>query len=188
MALSLKAKADFRNNCTSLLVTDVTGEYDSSLNTGGWGAPNISVSDVSSASITITYPDGSTQTVDVTSQVPGTYSTDFNFNHIAPTTSFADGLYEITYSVTSSGGTAYTYSFYKPALCGVACCVDKKLSKLPKEMCTQCEYDEYLYNTRYMTTMLNSLSYAAYCAKTDQFADILETLQALCDFDGCNCS
>lgn len=188
--ISLKAKADFRNSCTSLVVIDTTGEYDSSANTGGWGDPNWDVTHVTEASLEITYPDGTTQTVDVTSQIPSSYSGDFYFNYIVPTSGdkFEDGLYEIKYSVTveDSGTTeTYEYSFYKPALCGVTCCVNKKLAELRKELCNTCDYDIYLYNTRYMETMLNSLMYATWCGKTSEFDYILTTLQALCNYDDC---
>lgn len=188
--ISLRAKGCFYNSCTSFVLTDTTGEYDSSANDGGWGSPNWDVTDITAAEIEITYPDGTVQTVDVTSQVPSSYTGNFYFNYIVPTTGikFEDGLYEIKYSVTVEDlgvSETYEYSFYKPALCSVTCCVNKQLAKLRTELCNTCDYDTYLYNMRYMETMLNSLMYASWCGRTSEFDYILTTLESLCDYSDC---
>lgn len=97
MGLKPTISACLEDNCKKLTVTDTTGVYDSSDNTGGWGSPNISGSDVDTAEITVEFPDGSTNTVDVTGQVPDTVSGEFEYDPIQD--SYPDGKYCIKYHI-----------------------------------------------------------------------------------------
>lgn len=65
MALILKISGLDTAKCTEMLLSDVTGDYDAMTNPGGWGTPNIAKGDVTTASMEIVMPDGTTYTVNV---------------------------------------------------------------------------------------------------------------------------
>jgi len=166
MGLKLKAKACFLNKCTSLSLTDITGEHDAAANPGGWGTPNVDVGDVTEATIKIIHPDGTEQEMDVSSQVPSVYNGNFYYTYIVPASSgsFSDGLYEIHYTVVADD-TTYEYVCYLASLCSVWCCYQDHLKKLPQVMCEQCDYEKYYQDMQYMGTMLKALLYAEWCGR-----------------------
>lgn len=100
MALKPKIKACLDDNCDKLRVTDTTGVYNNPDNKEGWGSPNISGSDVDTAEIIVVKPDGSSNTHDVTSQVPDSVSGNFEYNPIQGT--YPDGKYCIKYHIVAS--------------------------------------------------------------------------------------
>lgn len=99
MALEPKIKVCLEDSCGKLKVTDVTGTYDANDNTGGWGSPNISGSDVDLAELQVTFPDGTDKTYDLTSEVPSSVSGDFTYNKIER--DWPDGKYCFTYRIKS---------------------------------------------------------------------------------------
>lgn len=99
MAISPQIEVCLSDDCTKLEVTDTTGVYDANDNTGGWGSPNISGSDVDTAEIIINDPDGNKTTKDVTSQVPNSVSGDFTYDPIEGT--YPDGKYCIKYHIVA---------------------------------------------------------------------------------------
>lgn len=71
MALELKISACFKEKCTKLEVSDITGSYNGSTNPTGWGGSNLHLSNVDTATLTITPPSGSAVNYDVTAAVQG---------------------------------------------------------------------------------------------------------------------
>lgn len=98
MALDPKISVCLQNDCTELVPTDVTGTYDANDNPGGWGSPNISGSDVDTAELIVTRPDGSENTYDLTSEVPNSFSGDYEYNPITDSP-WNDGKYCIVYHI-----------------------------------------------------------------------------------------
>lgn len=186
MALSPTITACFKENNTLLQVTDTTGPYSLG-NTGGYGSPNDASTDITSATLLITFPDASTQTVDVTSQISaGTVVGDYVFTDITPD-STADGIYTILYTVTSSSGTV-TYTLTKLFIGKVRCCLDKLAAQVPAKLCTECETNAFIDRYLLAEGLYKSLLRMGGCAQTASITKVLTQLQKLCDFESCNCN
>ncbi len=92
MAISPTLSVCFKENNTLFQITDTTGAYSAG-NTGGYGAPNDASTDITAATILITFPNESTQTVDVTSEISaGVVVGNYVFTDITPD-STSDGIY-----------------------------------------------------------------------------------------------
>ena len=128
MALVPKISARTLNCCQLLQVKDITMAYDVSLNPTGWGSPNIEHSDVVSATVAITYPNGTKVTEDVS--VAFQVGTDpFDLCSLSPVgATFPDGVYLVEYTIFDGADTYYT-SVQISMDCNVSCCVDKMFSR-----------------------------------------------------------
>lgn len=139
MGLNLKFKAEI-SNCEALKITDTTGAYSAG-NTGGWGTPNINPSDVLSATIEVVTGQSS-ETFDVLSLIPDPVIGEFIYPDIT-LASFDDGIYDITYTITTATET-FTYLLSLVNLCNIRCCLDKKWAEFAKS-CNSCnEFPDYL--------------------------------------------
>lgn len=186
MALIPIISACLENNCTELKVSDITGVYNASTNLGGWETPNIAGSAVTSATLTINYPDNSTiQVVDVTSQIPSTVTGPFDFTVISPSspeTKFPDGKYKIVYSVTD-GVTTYTYDLCVVFYCIINCAALNLFKQIPDNL-----DDEAFMDNAYLTqALLLGLESSACCQDVDSLEKIITKLEGLTNFEDCNC-
>ncbi len=186
MALDLKLSICNSSNCSTVSITDTTGTYDASDNTGGYGAPNPLTGDTTSAIIVITYQDGSVTTTDVTSQHPNPQTTEtFTFTDIAlPST--LDGSYTVKYTVINPTGT-YVVNSCMILTCNARCCIDKMWAKAAEEASYDCGCDSYMKKALQAEGMLKALKNSAILSNDVARDKLLDTIQRLCKMEDCNC-
>lgn len=188
MSLTLNQSAEFKNGCKSLYINDITGDYSATGNTGGWGSPNPATGDVKLVTLTLEDKTGSMATQ--TATFPN-WDSDYWIVPEGTAPKYDDGLYELTYDIEFTGTSGFsdvTDTVNVASLCDVTCCVNKFLTELPERICSNCDYDDYVYQAILHETLLDSLYYAYWCGKTVQFNNILETLENKCESNDCSCS
>lgn len=175
------------DNCSTLSIYDNTlTESDS--NPTGWGEDNIiTPADLLTATLRITLPDLTVETItlDVTT-LPNTVTTSFLLSSISIS---LDGEYTILYTVTYTDPDDPTATITVTNCikifntCSVKCCVDK----LWLAIYDDCSCD----NTKYQKAMEAAALYKAIqnCAasKADTRNTLLAKLERICKFEKCNC-
>jgi len=187
MALELKIKACFIDNCSKLELTDITGEY-SLTNLTGWNTPNLNLVDVDAASVTITFPSGTTVVYDVTTAVQTAVIVDEEFQlDLIENTDLPDGIYLITYEVIDEDtDITYTTSIEVLSLCKVKCCIEKMKAKFVEEYCG-CNWKTYWDYYQKASALLVGIKSAYACGKKQQAKDLLKQLEKICSFQKCCC-
>ncbi len=191
MALELNASACIGNNCRSIYFHDETGVYNATLNTGGWGTPNLTLAAVTSWTITITLPDTDSTVITITDPV-GLPSSNPDIEYEIPMatlnstyTTIPDGVYTIVYSVTD-GTTTYTKTLYLLFTCNIDCCVAKLFAKIATS--TDCSCDSTIIkNALYADALLSSLKANAGCSNTTYIEDLITKLNTICGFSEGDC-
>lgn len=185
MAISPSLSVCFKENNTLLEITDTTKAYSLG-NTGGYGTPNDESTDITSATIVITFPDDSTQTVDVTTQInAGVVVGNYVFTDVTPD-STADGVYSFLYTIVSPSGTVST-TLFKLFLGKVRCCINKLFAKVPDKLCSECETEAFVERVMFAEGLYKTLLSLGGCYNTAAISKVLTKLQSLCDFEECNC-
>lgn len=172
-----------QNECTEFVFTDITGNYSVG-NPGGWNSLNKSASDVTVATVLITFPNGTTQTIDLLADIPDPIVGSFEYPAVTAYTT--DGIYSFLYTITVDGET-FTHSSYKLFLCKVKCCIDKLWAEVPAKMCSECEIEAYVSRVLFAQGLYQSLISMGACAQTTAITKVLTQLQKLCNFEDCNC-
>lgn len=191
----------------SLSFYDVTGVYNATTNPTGYGTPNPSPSDVTTATISILLPGGTTPVVltvkggSLTTSLPTTDNTlVFTITNVllglTADALLPDGVYDITYTLT---GTYSSTSFTATGNCKrfltgqVELCLDSKLNKLEApsdcESCDQCgDPESDLMKLNCVLVFLTVAIYAASVYKLNKATKILEYVQDYCAKTPCtNC-
>lgn len=187
MALQLNFSTCVINACTEIRFTETTGVY-SSANTGGWGTPNIDLSDAVTATLAITpYGSTTTYTLDLlattlfpTDNISFTY--DIPLSDIGSPTSIVDGQWLFVYTITDATDT-YTKSIYKYFFCNSECCVTSMQPDI--DTCDCCKETSDYKNYILAWTQLQSLKKAAACGDSDNFTAIKKIVDKLCLNSGC---
>ena len=194
--MSFQLKGSICINCQTdkIVFLDKTGLYGD--NGTGFGAPNIALGDVTLATLSIIYPNGTTaQVFDITADISDIV---VNFLPVekSPTdfglTEFESGWGKCTYTVTGTlGGNSVTYTdvveFFNA--CALECCVTKQAVKAAAETGSGCcdkGSQRALFNE--MSTSLDILKKAMCCGNKDAVNMEAARLQSLCDTGGCGCS
>ena len=185
-----------KNKCKSLQITDITGVYNVSTNPTGWeDALTVLGSEVQSAIVDITFPDGSTQQVDVTSEIPAPVTGDFVFTLVTPTAGgvFPDGEYKFTYTIVTTPGAAnpgtYTFNACVFFTCNIQCKVDKRWAETAKVLCgCSCDAELFLKQTQFINGVFIARKSAAASNKLDIANNLLLKLTNLTTFNSCNCN
>lgn len=185
--LSLNFDLCVTDACTQIRFTETTGFY-STTNTGGWGAPNITLGDVVTATLAIT-PYGSTTTYTINVEATSLFPTDnssFTYNIplslIGNPTSIVDGQWLFVYTVTTASAT-YTKTIYKYFYCNTECCVTSMLPDV--DTCDCCKETTEYKNYILAWTHLQSLKKAAACGDETNFTAIKKIIDKLCLNSGC---
>lgn len=191
MALSPKAKLCFIHNCTELTPYDITGAYNASTNTTGWGSPNLTLAGVTSAILTVTLPSGDSEDFDLTTTVQGATIVDGQFllTTLTPNSfgssleKFPDGIYELEYNIDSD---TYIYSAKVFNTCQADCCVEKMKTKFAEKMCG-CDWDVYWKNYQLAKAYLIGAKYKFACGNYTDATDILSKVNKICSINKCCC-
>lgn len=189
MPIVLKGEVCFTQRCSKLRFTDTTGMYNVATNPYGWGGGvNPDGSDVTVATLTITYPDASTQVVDLLSQVPAAITGDIVYSDILSSLgSYPDGYYELLYSVVAAGIT-YTVTVSTYNYCNAACYLVSEWAKVAEKMCDPCDYKDFLAQTLEAEAILTALKYSAGCGTCNDISDdLIDILISITQYGGCNC-
>jgi hypothetical protein len=184
MAVDIKFSVCQSSNCKSINFTEKTGLYDATDNPTGWDpsqATNESTTDATAATLTITGPDGTVYpTVDLFAVGFPKSSTVEKYSipqEDLGLTQIVDGLYEMTYSVTTSTTTySETQSFFFH--CKIDACICKKLAALDVNAC-DCDEDK-VNEALKAKAFSDALMYAAGCGNIAAANEILKSLQRLC--------
>ena len=187
MALQLKFSTCVINGCTQIRFTETTGFY-SIVNTGGYGAPNMEVSDATSATLAITNTSGTTYTIDLlaTTLFPTIITSqyyDIPVADIGSPTSITDGEWLFVYTV-SDGVDTYTASKYQYFYCNSECCVTEMLAAIDLS-CDCCKETTDYKNYILAWTQLQSLKKAAACGDSTNFTAIKKIVDKLCKNSSC---
>jgi hypothetical protein len=187
MALIPKISACVENNCKTLVIKDITGEYDAVDNTGGYGTPNIAIGAVTSSTLTITIPSSVTPIVIV--NPVGLPTLDNAFKYEVSSTLLSpvpDGIYKIEYAVTD-GITVFNYGpRYFFFTCNVECCVFRIFSKIAQTVDCGCD-SNIVKNALYASTLLDGLKAAKDCGNISAVNNILNKLNEMCGLSGQDC-
>lgn len=189
MALTPKICVTVKNNCSGFSISDITEEYNSKTNIGGWGSPNITTSDIVEAVIRI--DDGyESHEYDVIDSIPSTVTGEYELTLIEDT--FVDGEYTVTYLITDDNGLEYSCTKKVYITCNVRCCVDKMwlsyISELGGSDCgCGCSGKITLNDILFAEALYKSLTRAAGCLNNATRDKILSQLQKICQYSNCNC-
>lgn len=172
--------------CSLIKFVDVTGLYSVS-NTNGYGASNSIIgTQVASAVILITDEDGETiLEYDVSDEIPDSITGDIIFSSYEY--SLPDGEFTVTYTITHTNNTIYTYSKSFLNTYNFECCIDSLIATIPAKICAnRCDTD-YIDEALTIEGLLYGYMCAAECEKTTIRAEIEKRLERFCDFQ-CNCN
>lgn len=183
--LSLNFTTCVINGCNQIRFTEITGSY-STTNTGGWGTPNATLAQATSAILTITDPNNVIYIVNLFDNALPSSNKDFYYD--IPTTDITDtiidGKWTFLYTVVANAVT-YTKTKYSLFFCNSECCVSQMLADLDLEdcgcNCKDVNYDDYIK----AWTFLQSLKNAAKCGSVDLFAKIKKIVDKLCKNKDC---
>jgi len=181
-----------KNNCTQLILTDITGVYDASTNPTGWeDASTLLAANVSKIEVTINFPDSTAdKTVDITSQLPGTVTGEVEYLPIFTTSAYSDGRYTITYTITDASANTYQYILNTTFTCNVECCVDKMIAGIPEKLYSSAEdVDDaaYIEDAMLAEALLKGIYSAANCNNSAVIDRAITRLNDICKLNKCNC-
>lgn len=174
------------NNCSQIKFTETTGAYSTS-NLGGYGTPNIDISDVVSCYVDVTSPSGELVTINmITAGFPSSVSLDriLTLNMLA-VSAITDGKWIITYRIITDTELKYTVTKTKLFYCNSECCISQKLANLEITDCDCCKEDKSYADYVLTKTMLDSLKNAAKCGDMESFDKIKKIIDKLCLNNGC---
>ncbi len=185
MGLEINFSLIESSSCASITLRDVTGDYSAG-NLTGYGGPNPDQSDITEAEYVITDPAGLEYTV--TASLP---SVDID-TVITPedlglsSSTFADGIWLITYTVTTEAGIPYNLNSTILLTCAIQCCLDKLIATIDIDDKCDCNSDT-LKTADALDWFLQAARYAAQCDKPNKAQKLLERAQFLCNQKNCNC-
>ena len=192
-------------DCNTLVWTDTTGLYDASTNTTGWGnndgsdpATHMEAENVDTAVLTITFPDATTTTVSVATEIiastPGTSDatktitlTDLG---LSSTTVLDAGSWSFSLVITdtSEGLESTSATLYKLIYCEYEICMDNRMINMDLTSCAKCirKNEETLLSMRFY---LERLKNAAEINDDNSFAQIQKLLNKYCSAtSNCKCN
>ena len=199
MALRLKGKLS-ENGYSSADIYDKTGIYNPSTNQSGWEfAGNGFISDVSTATATITTPDAITLMPSTVVNIGSVYPTLPNFintpyNISASTLGYndgklPDGWYVLNYAVnlTVNGVPTVKVAQSNKIFTGqVCCCVSEMQDKLDADSCGCNGSDEKAWKYLKAKVILSGIGRAAGCNENNRAIEMLKSLQKICRNENCS--
>lgn len=181
MGLELKLAYEIID-CSSIIIKDITGFYNSVTNITGWGSPNLAKDFTGTAVLKITNSiDDSVEEIDVKTIIEESIFPQYVLTTFTPE-KLVDGLYYITLTLDDTENV-YTYQgeSIAPVYCNIKCCVYKKASEIADELCNQnCNSPSYVASD-IAITYYNSLCIVAKDLGEQEFLKILKQLKKLCN-------
>lgn len=185
-------------------LTDVTGEYSTPDNVGGWGTPNIELVSVTEATLVVTLNDGEIHTIDVTDIFNNAVITngEFPIASYSPSdfglgvSTFPDGIYNVELTITDSSED-FTITIFDKSLvtCATQCCVDRMLeSAMESYLCGKnCKTDDKIIEAlKARAMLLQAIKYSFSCHEFDNALKLLNQANKICGNNsgncGCGCS
>lgn len=188
MALIPKICAYVTDNCTTLVVKDVTGAYNADTTVGGWGSPNITTSDIEAIvlNITNTSDEGTSYEIDF-SEFPSTVTGDFEIDSLT-IDPLLDGEYTIEYVITDSDAVETSSKIKIFSTCNVRCCIDKMWSKFAEsEDDCNCGCSDNLTNALQAEAIYRAMMSSSACLDATIRSALLNKLQRICELESCKC-
>lgn len=172
MALSPKFTINFECNFDGFTFAETTSTYNATTNTGGYGAPNITTSDVDSTELVIENLLTEVTFDTIATITAASTATDFDFDLTDLTVAgvqqyteyIDDGIYEFTYNLID-GATTYTYTIRKLILPYLYGLLAKAALKLGTCSCSSKYKDAWLEGF----ALLKALEGSAICGDLTQF-------------------
>ena len=180
--------------CNKFTFTETTGVYADPANLTGWGAPNLEVADIDTASIDITDPAGEEYRLDVLAdlQASGDFSktitvsdVGLEVNQILP-----GGQWKFVFSVTDTDTNITINTEVVIFLwCSYKECLKNKVIALKKDSCCGKCQEAAKAEIQRIRHLLISLEYAAECKDIVRFNEFAAALDKICSTDSkCGCS
>lgn len=187
MSVTLNFIIEETDNSRELIFKETTGAYDAFNNTDGWGSPNEDTSDVTSLTLTITFPNGDEVVLNKATFIklfsfPTTNTSQelvLNTEDLGlePDGQFVDGVYTFSY-VAETASATYTTE-HKVFISGkIRCCVYKKLASVKITDCN-CDSSEKL-DALEAFTFYRALIANASSGNEEKYDDLLEVTNKLC--------
>ena len=190
MALDIKLKGVVSGDCDTMVITDVTGDYNVTTNPGGYGAPNPAKTDFNGAqdyhTIIVVRSD---ETLTTFGPTYGNFSTSLLFSTGLNVTNLVDGHYILKYTLYDSAtAVKYTKNIQYFVTCNMDCALQKELLKLAEDACYN-SCDEKNVNSYMEYTMYKkALDYAVMCGDIKGAKKLYSLLAKKLNIDcGCNC-
>lgn len=176
--MALVPKIDVCFDCcdNKIIITDVTGDYNATTNTGGWGSPNNVTSDVSTSVISITDPNGNV-TSHTLASLPDSTATLTAADLVSGATVLTDGQYFFTWTITMSDASIFTAYANPFSTCVVENCVTDKVADFDPD----CGCNDSSFATMKYVTTFESLKAAISCGKTNKANSLFTELQSMCN-------
>lgn len=177
--------------CKYLSIEDLTGTYDSTYNTGGYGTPNPELSDVNDALLTVTLPDGTVKSnlSLISVNIPntdGTLAYITNSDLGLGTLPLPNGIYSFKFDIIV-GSDTYTDIVTILVDCQAQCCVDKLFAKVELSTCDCCQNDKLAF-AETAQGWLDAANHAFNCSKPNLAIKLLKKVEQICAFTQCqNC-
>ena len=193
MALTPTIELCVQSSCTELVFKETTGAY-SATNTGGYGAPNVTINNIVSAVLTVTSPSDVEYEIDLFTEDFPTTDTEFEYiidlDDIGSPTTITDGQWSFIYRVTTDADVVYTANASYLFTCNSQCCVAQMLANIEPDSC-DCNVENVQKINDYLKAkaFLESLKHAAYCGNLSRFTKIKALIDKLCakvDCPTCN--
>ena len=180
--MALEIKVELRNTKDTMILADITGDYNAVSNPTGWGSPNNTRADVSASTVTVTDPDGTVlanpENV-LTLFDPGT-AFDIT-SYIETEGAIKDGVWKFDFTLTGVSDTAATAYGLRD--------IDTK-SKLAKLAIGDLESNDFAeFERRYRIALL-AFEQGEYVTAQDILSDLNKELESCADgenFFGLDC-
>tara|TARA_R110002020_G_scaffold466793_1_gene689745 strand:- start:51 stop:632 length:582 start_codon:yes stop_codon:yes gene_type:complete len=193
MALFINFNIKQSDNAREFTFTETTGAYHAANNPGGWGAPNPTTAGSTAATLSITPPGSTTVTVlNLFTLVPAfpttSSSQEFAIKSqdlaLGTDLQFADGIWKMTYTVTTAGSVVFTND-QSIFISGKArCCVYGLLADADISCC-DCDGSDLSRALEAFTYYRSAIACAA-CGNSDKFTEALAIVNNYCD-NKCKC-
>ena len=191
MALIPSISLSLNNTCNKVTLTEETGVYNATTNVGGWGAPNITTTVVTSSLVKIFNYTGLTllDTYDLTGLYPSASPSSFDILVEAKWTQ-ADGIYQIQYIVTDNSMVPVNYygeTKHELFLCNLCNCKDKLIAKLIKS-CDTLNTQKLKTQVDQMEIFIYGIQSAFSCGDFTTATTILASASTFCQtLSDCGC-
>jgi hypothetical protein len=193
MALVLDFNIEQEQDGSSYTITDLTGAYDAVNNPGGWGTPNVELSDVAEAEVDLQIMDEDGNFTSVLTAGEKDVLDLPNFPNdtdgdITRTVVLEDGYYRAIYRITDNSETTYTETKYFTFYSSFKCC----FSKISLAVGSCCDNQAKKLKLLEAHTILSALETAAaeQSPTTGGGLEVYKTIEyatQFCSQCGCSC-